>query len=198
MMNQVKKENGVYTTSKNQLSIHELSYMALMVALLSLLAQIAIPLLGMVPFTLQTVGVLAAALLLPRNNAVLTIVAYIMLGLAGLPVFSGGRAGLGILAGPSGGFLYGFVAAAWLTATLLNKGVDTQMWRVFLAAFAAMLCYLTIGTLHYAFVLHINIIQAFIIVALPFLAIDTLKLVVFVPIIWKIRCLLHQQTPKLF
>ena len=189
-------EKGAYH-EKSKLSIHELTFMALMAALLALLAQIAVPL-GLVPFTLQTVGIIAAALLLPRKNAVLAILAYILLGLVGLPVFSGGRAGLGILAGPTGGFLYGFIPAAWLAGCLLNKGANTPLWRVYSAALITMPCYFSIGTLHYAFVLHISLTQAFMAAALPFLAIDALKIVLCAPLIWKIRRLLHTQIPKLF
>jgi biotin transport system substrate-specific component len=182
---------------KSKLSIRELSALALMAALLALLAQIALPL-GPVPFTLQTIGVVAAALLLPRKNAALAILTYILLGLAGLPVFSGGRGGFGILAGPSGGFLYGFLPAVWLGAGLLNKGAATSMRRVYAAAIVTMPCYFAIGTLHCAVVSHISLAQAFMAAALPFLPMDALKIVVFTPLIWKIRCLLHQQLPGLF
>ncbi|MCL1974758.1 MAG: biotin transporter BioY, partial [Firmicutes bacterium] len=111
------------------MKMRELSSIALMVAVMALIAQIAWPL-WPIPVTLQTVGVIAACLLLPRKNAVLAILVYILLGLAGLPVFSGGRGGLAIIAGPSGGFLYGFIPAVWIGASLLNKGVATKLWRV--------------------------------------------------------------------
>ncbi|MCL1905920.1 MAG: biotin transporter BioY [Clostridiales bacterium] len=196
-MNLRHKENTVAVLQKSKPDIHGLTSVALMAALLTLLAQIAVPL-GPVPFTLQTAGVIAAALLLPRKNAVLAIMVYILLGLTGLPVFSGGRGGLGILAGPSGGFLYGFIPAAWLASSLLNKGADTSMRRVYFAALTTMPCYFTVGTLHCALVLQISPTQAFMVAALPFLAIDALKIVVCAPIIWKIRRLLHQQLPLLF
>jgi biotin transport system substrate-specific component len=205
----LKKRFGRYTTMgatnndstvplrKSRLTIHELCSVALMAALLALLAQIAVPV-GAVPFSLQTVGVIAAALLLSRKNAVLAIIVYLLLGLAGLPVFAGGRAGLGILAGPSGGFLFGFIPAVWLSASLLNKGTVAPLWRVYLAAFAAMPCYFVLGTLQYAFVLHMSVAQAFVVAALPFLAIDAIKIAIMTPLIWKMRRLLHQQMPRLF
>jgi biotin transport system substrate-specific component len=196
-MNISHKENVAPAPAKSKLSVPELTAVALMAAVLALLAQIAIPT-SPVPITLQTVGVIAAALLLPRRNAVLAILVYILLGLAGLPVFSGGRAGFGILAGPSGGFLYGFVPAVWLGASLLNRGSGTPLKRVYTAAIATMPCYFSIGTLHCAFVSHISLTQAFMVAALPFLAIDALKIAVCAPLIWRIRRLLHQELPKLF
>ena len=196
-MNMHDKENIAVASVKSRLTVHELTSVALMVAVLALLAQVAVPV-GPVPFTLQTVGVIAAALLLPRKTAVLAILVYILLGLAGLPVFSGGRGGFGILAGPSGGFLYGFIPAVWLSASLLNRGSYTPIKRVYMAAIAAMPCYFSIGTLHCALVAHISLAQAFMVAALPFLAADALKIALCAPLIWKIRGLLHKELPKLF
>jgi biotin transport system substrate-specific component len=192
-----EEKQAAAAAQKSKLSIRELSAVALMAAVLALLAQIALPL-GPVPFTLQTIGVVAAALLLPRRNAVLAILTYTLLGLAGLPVFSGGRGGFGMLAGPSGGFLYGFLPAVWLGASLLNKGAATALRRVYAAAIITMPCYFAIGTLHCAAVSHIGLAQAFMVAALPFLAIDALKIVLITPLIWKIRRLLHQQLPGVF
>ena len=79
------EHNMISAAQKSKLTIYELTSIALMTAILAVLAQIAIPV-GPVPFTLQSIGVIAAALLLPRKNAVLAILVYIMLGLAGLPV----------------------------------------------------------------------------------------------------------------
>ena len=190
-------KSNTAAVQKSKLNIHELTTVALMAAVLALLAQIAVPL-GPIPLTLQTIGVIAAALLLPRKNAVLAILVYILLGSIGLPVFSGGRGGFGIVAGSTGGFLYGFIPAVWLGSSLLNKGIDTSMQRVYLAALATMPCYFGIGTLHYALVMHISLLQAFMVATMPFLAIDALKIVVCAPLIWKIRRLLHQQLPKVF
>jgi biotin transport system substrate-specific component len=82
----------------------------------------AIPVAGIpVPVTLQTLGVmLAGAVLGPRRGAAACALV-ILLVVLGLPVLSGGRGGLGILLGPSGGFLLGFVAAAVVTGWLVAR-----------------------------------------------------------------------------
>ena len=197
MVQDNRESSAIGAYRKSKLSIHELTSVALMASVLALLAQIAVPV-GPVPFTLQSIGIIAAALLLPRKNAVLAIVVYILLGLVGLPVFSCGRGGIGILAGPSGGFLYGFILAVWLAASLLNKGAAMSLRRTYMAAFAAMPCYFTIGTLHCALVLHVSLPVAFMAATVPFLAIDALKILVCAPLIWKIRRLLHMQLPGQF
>jgi biotin transport system substrate-specific component len=73
-----------------------------------------------VPYTLQTFFVLLAGGLLGRRNAFLSMLVYIGIGAAGLPVFSGSSAGLTRLLGPTGGYLLSFPIAAYLIASLLS------------------------------------------------------------------------------
>jgi biotin transport system substrate-specific component len=86
-------------------------------------AQAAIPLpVTPVPVTLQTLAVLLAGCLLGSGRGALAILAYIGEGVAGLPVFSGGRAGVAHLLGPTGGYLLGFLAAAYVAGLLAERG----------------------------------------------------------------------------
>jgi len=87
-----------------------------------------------VPFTGQTFAVLVVASVLGARRGALAILAYILEGVCGLPVFSQGRAGLWVLFGPSGGYIVGFAVAAIVVGTLAEKGWDK--WLV--SAFAAM------------------------------------------------------------
>jgi len=96
---------------------------ALFSLVITLAAQIAIPLpFTPVPVTLQTLAVLLAGALLGPRRGALAVLAYIGEGLAGLPVFAGGKAGIAHLLGPTGGFLAGFVAAAFLVGLLAWRG----------------------------------------------------------------------------
>lgn len=86
----------------------------------------AIPVGGMgVPITVQTLAVMLTGLALGPARAFAAVGLYVLLGLAGLPIFSGGRSGLGVLAGPSAGYIIGFVFAAtavgWLTVVVLRR-----------------------------------------------------------------------------
>lgn len=69
--------------------------------------------LGPVPFTLQDMCVALAGLVLGPRHGLYAVGLYILAGCAGLPVFSGGRAGLGHLIGPTGGYLAGFLLLAF-------------------------------------------------------------------------------------
>jgi len=77
-----------------------------------------------VPYTLQTFFVLLAGGLLGKRNGFLSMVTYLTMGVAGLPVFSGFSFGLARLLGPSGGYLLSFPLAAYLIGLLISMRPD--------------------------------------------------------------------------
>ncbi len=80
-----------------------------------------------VPITGQTFGVLLLAMGLGRVRGTGIVLAYLLEGAAGLPVFAGGAAGLPVLFGPTGGYLLGFLAAAYVVGWLGEKGWDRSL-----------------------------------------------------------------------
>ncbi|HEY8589363.1 MAG TPA: biotin transporter BioY [Naasia sp.] len=103
-------------------------------ALTAGLAQVAVPL-WPVPITGQTLGVLLVGGTLGALRGTLAMVLYGVVGVLGLPVFSDATSGLGVLAGPTGGYIVGFVLAAALTGALAERKAD----RRFLSGMAAYL-----------------------------------------------------------
>ncbi len=92
------------------------------------LAQLAVNLpFSPVPITGQTLGVLVVAMALGRVRGTAVVMAYLVEGAAGLPVFANGTAGAAVLFGPTGGYLLGFVAAAWVVGYLADKGWDRSV-----------------------------------------------------------------------
>ena len=87
----------------------KLTRCALFSAMMALCAWIGIPL-GHTVFTMQTFGVLLALGVLGGKRGTVSILCYLLLGAAGLPVFSGFRGGMGAILGPTGGYLWGFLA----------------------------------------------------------------------------------------
>lgn len=83
------------------------------VFMLYVCSQIVIPL-QPIPITLQTFGVMLVALTLPRKAALHSIISYVMLGVAGLPILAGGTGGLGKIFGPAGGYYIGFIMAVYV------------------------------------------------------------------------------------
>jgi biotin transport system substrate-specific component len=102
--------------------------------LVALSAQWAVPLpFSPIPITGQTLAVLLVGALLGARRGSLCVLTYLLEGCAGLPVFAGARAGLGVLFGPTGGYLLGFVAAAWVSGWLAERGWDRRTGTAFLA-----------------------------------------------------------------
>jgi len=102
--------------------------------LIAVLSQIVIPLYP-VPLTGQTLGILLTAGLLGRKKGILAVSTYILLGTVGMPFFAGGDFGLARLAGPTGGYLIGFLAAAYIVGMMSDRG----MFRSFKTSIFAMI-----------------------------------------------------------
>jgi biotin transport system substrate-specific component len=105
------------------MTIRDVVLIALFAAIIVMFGLVpAIPVAGIpVPITLQNLAVmLAGAVLGPRRGAAATAMLILLVAI-GLPVLSGGRGGLGMLLGPSGGFLLGFVAAAFVIGWLIAR-----------------------------------------------------------------------------
>lgn len=112
-------------------NIRMLAVSALFTALIAVGAFIRIPV-PMWPFTLQTLFTTLAGLLLGPRYGTLSCVAYMVLGLAGLPVFTGGG-GPQYIFQPTFGCIVGFAVGAWLAGMIVRRG-RTHGFRLFLLA----------------------------------------------------------------
>ena len=101
---------------------------------LSLSAQLAVRLpFSPVPITMQTLAVVLTGVVLGSMRGAVSAASYLAAGSMGLPVFANGAAGIAYLAGPTGGYLFGFIAAAWLTGFLAENGWDRKVWTSVIA-----------------------------------------------------------------
>jgi biotin transport system substrate-specific component len=112
-------------------------------ALLALAAKITVPF-WPVPMTLQTLAVFLIAAAYGRDLAVATLLAYLAEGALGLPVFATG-AGLAYMAGPTGGYLVGFVAAAAIVGHAADRGFDRNALVLFGAMMLGEIVILALG-----------------------------------------------------
>lgn len=145
------------------------------VVLLSLLAQVAIPLpFTPVPITGQTFGVTLLALTLGRNRSILTLITYLLVGAAGLPVFAQAQSGL--VFGPTIGYLVGMLLASVIMGTLADKGWTSSLKKTFFASFMGSAITFTCGLAVLAFFVPSNmLLMAGLIPFLPgFIIKDTL------------------------
>lgn len=153
--------------------IRELLLVAAGALFLALTAQISLPLpFSEVPLTGQTLGVLLLGALYGPRRAVVTVIAYLAEGAAGLPVFALGRSGLPALLGPTGGFLLGFIPAAFVAG--FAHGARRPAARLAILVFATLLIYAA-GVPWLAVTRALPVATALIAGMLPFIPGDVLK-----------------------
>ena len=162
---------------KTKLSVKDLAQISMMTALTAVCAWLTVPF--TVPFTMQTFAVFITLLLLEGRKGTIAILLYILLGAAGVPVFHGFSGGIGVLAGPTGGYIVGFLLTGilyWMTARVRNS---RKMNNLVLLA-GHVLCY-AFGTLWFSIVKEnagspIGFLQGMTICVLPYILPDLAKL----------------------
>ncbi len=123
-----------------KIELRDINRIAVSVALLVICAWISVP--APVPFTLQTFGVFLVSGALGKKRGTVAVLIYILLGAVGIPVFSGGRGGLGILFGDTGGYIFGFLAAAFVCGSFCERKEKSIGPLVLAMLFGLFVCYL--------------------------------------------------------
>jgi biotin transport system substrate-specific component len=153
----------------------------------ALLAQVRIPLpFTPIPITGQTFAVLLIGVTLGSRRGLASMTLYLLLGGLGMPFFAGGQGGLTYLTGPTLGYLLGFVAAAWLSGRLAERGLERRIQTAWLPFLAATLVIYACGAGWLA--LSLGIQKAFVLGILPFVVGDLLKIALAtlaLPAAWK-------------
>ncbi len=143
-----------------------------------LLAQIEIRLpFTPVPLTGQTFAVLLSGAVLGCRRGFLSQAAYLAEGLAGLPVFAGGSAGITVLLGPTGGYLWSFPLAAALLGWLVERGAGRATWKLAGALILADSLILLLGASWLHGLFRLPYAQALLLGLYPFLVGDVVKVV---------------------
>ncbi|MBU0971653.1 MAG: biotin transporter BioY [Proteobacteria bacterium] len=174
-------------TPPNQLKMTV--YTALFVALIAMGAFIAIPL-GPVPIVLQNLFVLLAAIILGPVWGLACVGIYLLIGLAGLPVFAGGTSGIGKLFGPTGGYLIAYLPAVFVTGAL-SKKLKTNMAGDVIAMVIGSLIVYAIGVSWLKIAFSLSWQKAVTAGMLPFLIGDALKIAAAAFMAKKIRPLIR-------
>ena len=138
-------------------------------ALLTLSAKVNLPL-PYVPMTLQTLVVLMIGAVYGWRLGTATVMAYLAEGAMGLPVFAGPVGGIAPLVGPTAGYLFGFVAAAFVTGWLAERGWDRSVLRLFVAMAIGHIVILGAGFGWLAFGMKLGVDKAWLVGIVPFIA----------------------------
>jgi biotin transport system substrate-specific component len=137
-------------------------------ALLTLSAKINLPL-PYVPMTLQTLVVLMIGAIYGWRLGTATVFAYLAEGASGLPVFAGPVGGVAALAGPTAGYLVGFLGAAYVTGRLSERGWDGSVPRLFIAMGIGHVVILALGFAWLGFGVALGSEKAWLVGVAPFI-----------------------------
>lgn len=116
------EEDKMSTVAVQRSKTYDIVYIAVFAVIMAICSWISIP--AAVPFTLQTFGVFIAAGVLGGKRGTLSVLVFILLGAVGIPVFANFSGGIGVLAGPTGGYIIGFLFSAlvmWAMEKLPGK-----------------------------------------------------------------------------
>lgn len=123
------------------------------VALVALLAKVSF-FIGPIPITGQTLGVIVVGASLGAARGAASLTTYMLLGLAGLPIFAGPVAGPAYVLSPSFGFIVGFIPAALVAGWFAERAWDRKPWLAFIGFVAASIVPFLIGVPYLAFILN--------------------------------------------
>ena len=159
------------TANQSRFRTVELAYIALGAALIAVCAWITIPF--TVPFTMQLFAVFFVLTVLGGRNGTIAIAVYLLLGTIGIPVFSGFKAGVGVLIGMTGVGMLLIGIVYWIVTKLIKKTIASELGAF---AIGLILCY-AFGTLWFS---TLNGEKSFFaslaVCVVPFIAPDVLKL----------------------
>jgi len=166
-------------------------HIALMAALVAAGAFVAIPV-GPVPIVLQNFFVMLTGLLLGQRRGLAAIGLYLLAGGLGLPVFAGGTGGLGRLAGPTGGYLVGYLPAVAVIGMVSRAG-QGRVWADALAMVAGTAIVYGFGLTWLKLITGMTLAKTMALGLVPFLPGDVVKIVAALPVARALRPLIQKE-----
>ena len=160
---------------RKKLSVYQMTVCALMAALMCVLGPMSIQI-GIIPVSFTNLVIYLAVMLLGMREATISYCIYLLLGLVGLPVFSGYTGGVAKLAGPTGGYLVGFIFLALISGLFFNKSKGHVIITAVGMVLGTAAAYL-FGTVWFVIEMQCTFLYAIEVCVMPFLIIDAVKIV---------------------
>ncbi len=184
------EEKTIPSTREKKMSTYQLTATALMAAVMCILGPMSIPI-GAVPISLTNLVICFAVLLLGPKFGTLSVLVYLLLGTVGLPVFSGYGAGLAKLAGPTGGYLIGFIPMAIIGGLFIEKSRCQPVISALGLILGIAVCY-AFGTAWFIWQMECTLGYALGVCVFPFIPFDLCKVVLAVAVCTPLRSRLEQ------
>ena len=188
----MKETKEMGETKGTFLIVQDMVLIAVFTALIAICSWITIPAMaGQVPFTLQTFAVFVTAGILGAKRGTLSVIVYILLGLVGVPVFSGLSGGLSALMSPSGGYIIGFIFTAIIIGSVsyVVKGKSELIKTTALVVsmvFGDIACFI-VGTIWFMVVTNINLAGSLSMCVIPFIIPDVVKIILATIIVNRVK-----------
>lgn len=159
---------------------------AMFAAVIAICAQISIRVpVNPVPFTMQVFACVLAGTMLGARKAFVSLVIYVLIGALGVPVFAGFVGGIGIILGPTGGFILGFPIIGLLTGYAVDKYKNVK--TIFVIILIANLIDYLFGTMQFMLVMETGFKQGILTCILPFIIPDIIQIFMAIGIGLKVR-----------
>jgi len=159
-----------------KLSTYQIVVTALFAGIMCILGPLSVPI-GPVPISLTNLVIMLAVFLLGSKLGTISTVIYILLGAAGLPVFSSFSGGFAKLAGPTGGYIIGFIPLAIISGIAVDKWVNNKGFLVAGMVIGTIILYL-LGTVWFVIMMDCEVLYALTVCVFPFLLGDALKIII--------------------
>lgn len=159
-----------------KLTTYQMAVTALMAAALCVLGPLSVPI-GAIPISLSNFVICLTAWLLGPKFGTLSVVIYLLIGLIGVPVFAGYSAGVSILAGPTGGYLVGYLPLAFIGGLFIEKSNGNPVISGLGLILGDAVCYV-LGTAWFVFQMQCELGYALSVCVYPFIAFDLAKIVI--------------------
>ena len=175
IMKNINTKNQSKTTGR--FTTRRLVLIAMVTAITCILAPFSIPIpISPVPISLTNLVLLISIYVLGWKDATVSYLVYLLLGAFGLPVFSGFAGGLGKIAGPTGGYLTGFIFMTIIAGIFVERYTDRRILVITGMVLATMVAYV-FGTAWLAFQMELPFTGALSIGVIPYLPGDTVKII---------------------
>lgn len=170
--------SGTVTVDNQKIKTKQMVLIALMTAVTCVLGPLSIPLpFSPVPISLTNFAIFLAIFVLGMKNGTISFIIYLLLGAVGVPVFSSFRGGLQVLAGPTGGYLIGFIFLALIMGFALDH-FDRKLVPTIIGMIIGMVVCYAFGTVWLAKLLSLSFKEGLMMGVIPYLAGDVAKIII--------------------
>ena len=170
--------SGTVAVDNQKIRTKQMVLIALMTAVTCVLGPLSIPLpFSPVPISLTNFAIFLAIFILGMKNGTISFIIYLLLGAVGVPVFSSFRGGLQVLAGPTGGYLIGFIFLALIMGFALDH-FDRKLVPTIIGMIIGMAVCYAFGTVWIAKLLSLSFKEGLMMGVIPYLPGDAAKIII--------------------